>query len=68
MLTVINFLTILIRKVPTKSISTNTEDGINGPNSQWPFGQHAVYKVTEVEMPEFHEPGDFQIVANPDVS
>lgn len=54
--------------MPTKSISTNTEDDMNGPNSQWPFGQHAVHKVTEVEMPAFHEPGDFQIVANNDVS
>ncbi|XP_030748278.1 protein lap1 isoform X2 [Sitophilus oryzae] len=32
----------------------------------WPFGQHTIYKVMEIEMPEFHEPGDFQIVAKND--
>ncbi|KAF7287397.1 hypothetical protein GWI33_001376 [Rhynchophorus ferrugineus] len=32
----------------------------------WPFGQHTVYKVMEIDAPEFHKPGDFQIIAKND--
>ncbi|KAL1493474.1 hypothetical protein ABEB36_011519 [Hypothenemus hampei] len=35
-------------------------------SAQWPFGQQTVYKVIEVEMPDLHEAGDFQIVAKND--
>ncbi|KAH1029950.1 leucine-rich repeat-containing protein 1 isoform X2 [Dendroctonus ponderosae] len=56
------------KKVAMKSISTNTEEEMNGqsPENDWPFGHHTIFKVMEIEMPEFHEPGDFQIVANND--
>lgn len=50
-----------------KSISTNTDDS-QISKQHWPFGHHSICKVMEVQMPEFHEPGDFQIVANNDVS
>lgn len=56
------------RKVVMKSISTSTEEVVNTQprKVQWPFGQHAICKVMEVEMPTFYEPGDFQIVAKND--
>ncbi|XP_050313651.1 protein lap1 [Anthonomus grandis grandis] len=57
------------RKLSAKSMSTNTEDLMNGhlrKPPHWPFGHHTVCKVIEVHMPEFHEPGDFQIVAKND--
>lgn len=52
-----------------KSISTNTEEEMNGqsPGDHWPFGHHTIFKVMDIEMPELHEPGDFQIVATNDV-
>ncbi|XP_066157945.1 leucine-rich repeat-containing protein 1 isoform X1 [Euwallacea fornicatus] len=51
-----------------KSISTNTEEGLEGQGREthWPFGKHAVLKVIDIEIPELNEPGDFQIVAKND--
>ncbi|CAG9759700.1 unnamed protein product [Ceutorhynchus assimilis] len=56
----------LDRKIVMKSISTNTDEEGQGARVNWPFGQHTVCKVMEIEMPEFHEAGDFQIAARND--